>query len=489
MTNNRHTDEAGSSGGATRAGALSRLLWTRALPGSVAVVAALTIPEFSVGAGDLTGARDLDKPLDPPSKAGQGLGKRVPNAAKQPLAGVRYGALFEVSAANTLSADPSRLADLAPAAIISDGATLAVSPSVEAPAAFAAVVPPPVGGLNPRQAGTGRTAPSAVDALDDAATFAVSVLEDFAASPGLQGEAGLASGVPAIARTPLASPDALDTVAAYAASALEKFAATPSSAVPLTNELGIVADDRRIAALSSDLPLSVLQPQSQPAVGEAPLVEIAAPFASAVPQAVPAGLAQPMAASQAPALAAQPAAASAPVLVAQPAAAAPALSAPPRITQSPAASQSAALQAAGLAPLPKPAIAAPPPGLGKTGPLAFEITSQLLTRVDGKAAGTVDFQQTTTGLAVRLGSIVDVLGDRYDPGEIARIKASAASNLYIPLAELQAQGIPISYDPVYDEFNVGQSDTRPKAARKVHMDQITTPERGLGTAVIDQVRR
>ncbi len=101
----------------------------------------------------------------------------------------------------------------------------------------------------------------------------------------------------------------------------------------------------------------------------------------------------------------------------------------------------------------------------------------------------MDFQQTTTGLAVRLGSIVDVLGDRYDPGEIARIKASAASNLYIPLAELQAQGIPISYDPVYDEFNVGQSDTRPKAARKVHMDQITTPERGLGTAVIDQVRR
>lgn len=476
MTNNRHTDEAGSSGGATRAGALSRLLWTRALPGSVAVVAALTIPEFSVGAGDLTGARDLDKPLDPPSKAGQGLGKRVPNAAKQPLAGVRYGALFEVSAANTLSADPSRLADLAPAAIISDGATLAVSPSVEAPAALAAVVPPPVGGLNPRQAGTGRTAPSAVDALDDAATYASSVLEDFAASPGLQGEAGLAGGVPAIARTTLGAPDALDTVAAYAASALEKFAATPSSAVPLTNELGIVADDRRIAALSSDLPLSVLHPQSQPAVCEAPIAEIAAPFASAVPQAAVAGLAQPMAAPQAPALAAQPAAA-------------PALSAPPRIIQSPAASQPAAPQAAALAPLPKPAIAAPPPGLGKTGPLAFEITSQLLTRVDGKAAGTVDFQQTTTGLAVRLGSIVDVLGDRYDPGEIARIKASAASNLYIPLAELQAQGIPISYDPVYDEFNVGQSDTRPKAARKVHMDQITTPERGLGTAVIDQVRR
>jgi hypothetical protein len=169
-------------------------------------------------------------------------------------------------------------------------------------------------------------------------------------------------------------------------------------------------------------------------------------------------------------------------------AAAPAPAAPAPAATAPAASRPTP-QAAALAPLPKPIFAAPPPGIGKSGPQAFEIQSQLLTRVDGKAVGTVDFQQTTTGLAVRLGSIVDLLADRYDPSEIARIKASAASSLYVPLADLQAQGIPISYDPVYDEFNVGQTDTRPTAARKVHMDQISTPERGLGTAVIDQVRR
>ncbi len=61
--------------------------------------------------------------------------------------------------------------------------------------------------------------------------------------------------------------------------------------------------------------------------------------------------------------------------------------------------------------------------------------------------------------------------------------------MYFSLAELKAQGIPISYDPVYDEFNIGQTDTRPQAARKVHMDQISVPERGLGSSGIDQIRR
>lgn len=140
-------------------------------------------------------------------------------------------------------------------------------------------------------------------------------------------------------------------------------------------------------------------------------------------------------------------------------------------------------------PLPqtKPQQAAP--GGRQPGAYQIDVKSQLTTRVDGKMAGKVDFQQTATGLAVRLGSIVELLGDRYDAAQIARIRASAAGNMYMPLAQLQAQGIPISYDPVYDEFNVGLVDTRPKAARKVHMDQITAPERGVVSTAIDQVRR
>lgn len=118
-----------------------------------------------------------------------------------------------------------------------------------------------------------------------------------------------------------------------------------------------------------------------------------------------------------------------------------------------------------------------------------EIKSQLATRIDGKTAGKVDFQQMSTGLAVRVGSLVELLGERYEPAEINRIRESAAKDIYLPLSQLQAAGIPITYDPVYDEFNVGLVDTRPKAARKVHMDQISTPERGLSSTGIDQVRR
>lgn len=112
-----------------------------------------------------------------------------------------------------------------------------------------------------------------------------------------------------------------------------------------------------------------------------------------------------------------------------------------------------------------------------------------MTRVDGKAAGKLDFQQTANGLLVRLGSLADVLGDRLDPALLARIRASSSANVYLPLARLQADGIPISYDPVYDEFNIGSVDTRPKSAKKVHMDQITVPERGIGSVSIGQVPR
>ncbi len=82
-----------------------------------------------------------------------------------------------------------------------------------------------------------------------------------------------------------------------------------------------------------------------------------------------------------------------------------------------------------------------------------------------------------------------MLADRFAPDEIARIRASSAGDTYVSLAELQARGIPISYDPVYDEFNVGLTDTRPKSARKVHIDQITLPERGIDATGMAQVPR
>jgi hypothetical protein len=133
---------------------------------------------------------------------------------------------------------------------------------------------------------------------------------------------------------------------------------------------------------------------------------------------------------------------------------------------------------------------AAPPGLRAGSPVyEIDVKSQLVTRIDGKTAGAVEFQQTAGGLRVRLGSIIEVLGDRFESSQLARIRASAASNAWLSLADLQAQGIPISYDPVYDEFNVGHIDPRPKAGRKVHIDQISEPERGFGSTGIGQIRR
>ena len=122
-------------------------------------------------------------------------------------------------------------------------------------------------------------------------------------------------------------------------------------------------------------------------------------------------------------------------------------------------------EAATVAPKTAPALTAQPAaGAGAPRIADFDFESRLLTRVDGQSTGQVDFQQTQTGLKVRLGSVAEVLADRLPADELARIRVSSSGNAWLSLAELQAQGIPISYDPVHDEFNIGRADTGPNAA-------------------------
>jgi len=120
---------------------------------------------------------------------------------------------------------------------------------------------------------------------------------------------------------------------------------------------------------------------------------------------------------------------------------------------------------------------------------APDIGSQMLTRIDGQLAGKLDFQQIDQSLSVRLGSIVELLKDRYDVSEFAQITSSSASDTFLTIRQLRDAGIPISYDPVYDEFNVGSRDHRPAAAHKVQIDQISTPEYAPGPAGMEQIRR
>jgi len=118
----------------------------------------------------------------------------------------------------------------------------------------------------------------------------------------------------------------------------------------------------------------------------------------------------------------------------------------------------------------------------------LDIQSRLITRIDGRVAGQLDFQQTSTALAVRLGSIVELLKDRYDMREFARITTSSASDIFVTMAQLRDAGIPITYDPVYDEFNVGSRDHRPTNAHKVQIDQIGSPSRSTTRSAVDQAR-
>jgi len=129
------------------------------------------------------------------------------------------------------------------------------------------------------------------------------------------------------------------------------------------------------------------------------------------------------------------------------------------------------------------------PPSANSSPFGPDISTRMLTRIDGQLAGKLDFQQTNQTLSVRIGSIVELLKDRYDANAFARIASSSASNTFLPIRQLREAGIPITYDPVYDEFNVGSRDHRPASAHKVQIDQISTPEYAPGPAGMDQIPR
>lgn len=458
---------------------------SRALPGSVVVFAALIFPELSVGAGDLGERRPPDDLPDPVRAAAP----RPPtNLASPPrdkaFAGVRYAPLlsFDSPLGFGMEADVPLFAPL----------PVAPLPVAATPAARAAFADPSQGAAI---AAAGPSLP-----VEAAPAFATEVRPATAL-----GKADLAI-IDNAALALVSQP--IEPVALAAVTLPDVIADLPVS----DNADGDAAQLADVTARAQSIGLgrvggsfTTLLPPAEQAALQAPSVA-ALPVAVAGPAANPVRLpAVAPAAAPTPALAAALAVPRAPAMAVTSAPAAPVSRPAPQPVQqfapapvrkaasALAASPGAAVPASAPAPALAAIVAAKPPltapGLGTKSEFQLNIKAQLLTRVDGKTAGKVDFQQTASGLLVRLGSIVEVLGDRYDPAQLARIKASSASNAYLPLADLQAQGIPISYDPVYDEFNVGQTDTRPKAARKVHMDQISAPERGLGSTGMDQVPR
>ncbi len=115
--------------------------------------------------------------------------------------------------------------------------------------------------------------------------------------------------------------------------------------------------------------------------------------------------------------------------------------------------------------------------------------THLDARINGVMTGRVDFQQLNGTIAVRLGSVVDLLRDRYSASELDRISGASAMGSFVTLAQLQAAGIPISYDPVYDEIEFGiDYDDAPQAA-KVQIEQIGVQSMGQDRVLMNQIPR
>ena len=510
---------------------VSRMLWTRALPCSVAMLAALSVPELSLGAGDLNKSQFVIVPEIPSVSATM---QPVPVAAplaelqrekwpREPLAvvgsvpvsaGIESGVDL-VSVVMPVSDEPRPTASRAAPALTAKAALPSASApllaetaaiALEAPSApvsgAEALVPAGVSGQPVGDAAAAVTAmPQATPAVQPSGL----VNRDESAALAFGGVKGafvalvepVASALAAVPESALAAEAAAVAVPATRTAPRD---AAPGARAPQRDAALVALPDpaNRAAALADAAPS---KPSPEPRAlatpaKPAPPVPAARTVALAPAAAIqPARAPVPAAAAVAPR--ARPGAAPARIALEQPASATvrpnSAVTAPAQVVAPP--RRAAPPAAAAASPVP-PVAAAVPPRPARSAASAtlsaidkFDVKTQLITRVDGKSAGAVDFQQTTAGLKVRLGSIVELLGDRFDPAQIDRIRASSASNAYLSLAELQAQGIPISYDPVYDEFNVGTTDTRPKAARKVHMDQISAPERGGASSRIDQLRR
>lgn len=466
----------------------------RVLPGGVIIAAALTIPEFSVGAGD-TGRGPLI--TDPPEPAARPEFRKVRGAVSRTipghsaLEGVRYAPIVDLAGSMKRAAvrgvGAQDVASFGLAQLKAPDAAVAAAGPASLDQSSADLAAPTAPGSNP----PGAAAPIARAALAKAPSASVAVERQ--ASP-------VASVLPAPAGG--AAPAGPASPLAEERSALRAPAATIAAAPPGTSipEAALAASAAAPVAMVPPAPVARAAPVAVPALPPArSAMEQLTPARIAAARAVPAAV--PFAPQP------QPAVQPAPDPLAKPASLAPAVSvAPPAAPPGARAPLAAAVPARPAtvpsSPAPAAAVAMPrqapaltaPPAAASAPPIAdLDFRARLLTRVDGRARGEVDFRQSTAGLKVRLGSVAEVLADRLPAGELARIRGSSSANAWLSLAELQAQGIPISYDPVYDEFNIGREDTRPKYARKVHIDQIGTPARisggGAGPTTIDQIRR
>lgn len=136
-------------------------------------------------------------------------------------------------------------------------------------------------------------------------------------------------------------------------------------------------------------------------------------------------------------------------------------------------------------------IPAPDPALNAAAAAQAEMVpkTRLGARVNGVLTGSVEFRQLDGTIAIRLGSVVDMLRDRFSASEFEQLRSGRSANSYVTLGQLQAAGIPISYNPAYDEVEFGIDYQDAPQAGKVQVEQIGTPTAMGESVMIDQIPR
>lgn len=86
----------------------------------------------------------------------------------------------------------------------------------------------------------------------------------------------------------------------------------------------------------------------------------------------------------------------------------------------------------------------------------LELSPRVLTlRIGESTLGEVEFRsEDQSTLAVSLSGILQILSDRFPPGEFNRLTASSNANTFVSLEQLRESGLTINYDPIYDELRL-----------------------------------
>jgi len=115
--------------------------------------------------------------------------------------------------------------------------------------------------------------------------------------------------------------------------------------------------------------------------------------------------------------------------------------------------------------------------------------AQMDARVNGVLTGNVDFEQRDGTIAIRLRSVANVMREQFSRTELGQILGGSSIDRFVTLEELQAAGIPINYNPAYDEVEFGIDYQDAPNAKKVQVDQISVAPQGAELTAIEQIPR